>query len=794
MDLNALIDITETMAKDLNCPCYQHIYQNKTKIGGYKTLKTLAKGGYGEVFLAENKGKIFAIKRVNKDMIKKNPNSTFFMNEREIMTRAKTEWLVGAHECLQDDIYLYFVMDFVPGGDLMGYLSKMDSISETEIVFYASEIAHALNEVHKLDFIHRDLKPDNIFIRRDGHISLGDFGSSAKMKDGRTSSSVPVGTPDYVCRDLLLGEKNEYGKEVDFWTLGVIIYEMIVGEPPFFTDSLKQTYQKILRIEYEKIQSGSAELRDLLDRLICEKEKRLDFEGVKKHPFFKGIDWSSMGQQKPPFVPEVKDEGDISNFVDVNFKADDSSIWGGYKEFVGFTFDPKYVSTFGEVLSAQISQGIDQKEKQELDQIIESKMMEIDDLNWTIEDLNTEKQIKAKELSENSMQLSKLVSDLMQKKEELNCIKDGISCRQEELHNIKSDISSKMEVLKNPNQNAVVLGAVKDMRNSLERARLGEEISEIKSIAYWFYRENETLRKQIEIQDVKVENSDVDELKKQLRIYKTEIRDYQARIEQEIAQKYKLETDLKQLREAFSKVNTAAVQLSFSVTNAITNIPLSIKIDRSIFIYNGKDYSINSIYVRDSKPGEYHHFPYKKKALTVIIHFLKESTSSTKSSAMRRSLKCLEEDLEKELVIYKGIEDLKLMLTGTSQKEVEEQRQGTIKKIEHLQQEISRAKNSTITEYELGDEEKVYEFNNHIFREHTVGKGTLCDHCNDVLYGVVNQSYHCRDCLLTVHKSCYVLVATSCELQKAINRGKMVPIVCKSIEEKERLMKVFQPI
>lgn len=835
MDLSAIIDLTEMFAKDLGICTYQKIYQNKTKITDYKILNNLAKGGFGEVFVAEKAGEIYAIKRLSKDMVKRNKNSAFFMLEKEIMTDIDSDWIVRAHECIQDDIYLYFVMDFISGGDLLGYLSKTDVINEEQIRFYAAEILLAIESLHNAGFVHRDLKPDNVFITKSGHCKLGDFGSAAKLIDGKTSSTVPIGTPDYVCRDVLMNNDSGeaiYDSSVDLWTLGVMIYEMITGEPPFYSESLKDTYRKITKIDYTPLNQGSTELKDLLNKLICCREQRLDIMGIKSHPFFRSINWSKIREISPPYVPVVHSDGDISNFVDSNFKPETSTIKGGYKDFVGFTFDPKYVATFGEMLTKQLTtirnnDGITlsnlhnkvelinkttneseltdllknlkleitnseaklKVKEQEMNNLLESKMLEIDDLNLTIEDLVTEKDQKQKELIKNREELKKTINELLFKKDELREILESVLEKKQELENLQSDIKKKLDLMNKGQYKDFIRDSIDDLQRTIIRSRYAETIKELKTSIYWFYKEHSVLCKELEESKEIVTDASVDELKKQLRGYKTEIKDYQQKIEAEIAARINLENENKKLNKMLKENKTTTTTIAFNVKNALNDKQIHILFEDGQFIFDDQKYDSNAIYIREIKNQEYHHFPYKKRSLTIVVHFLKEYCCSSNGVA-KRSAKAVETELEKELDILANLEDLAILLTDDALKEVQAQINGSKKKLDSLRHELNIAKTSTIQEFMYKDEDRVLEFNNHLFTEHTVGKGTLCDHCNEVIYGVVKQAYHCRDCLLTVHKSCYVLIETSCELQQAINKGSFIPIVMKNIEEKEKILSI----
>lgn len=822
IDINFLIDASEA----LDIERFSYIHSSKTKPSDYKILKTLAKGGYGEVYVVEKAGIVYAMKKVAKSMVVKNPNTAFFMNEKEIMTSTSSEWIVRCHECLQDSAHLFYIMDFIPGGDLMGYLSKIDIMPEHEICFYAAEIFMAVDAMHRLGWIHRDLKPDNILLDREGHIKLGDFGSCIKMRDGVAESSFTVGTPDYLSPDLLvsIGETVRYGTEVDLWTVGVIIYEMYHGTTPFYSDTLRETYAKIESIDYKCDENIPADLKDLIEHLLCKKEQRYGIEQVKAHPFFKDIDWDSHKSASPYYKPRLADDGDISNFIDTDFVPDNTNIDCGYRDFVGFTYDPRHCEYIKAAmrLGAQCERRRDAEEQcrtsgpqvaltdvQNKVQCMacSDKANSSEDARKEIRALTQEKEYKESLLRQYNQSLEKIFSQIAQKKDEHEGITGKIHSAREELNDIKQDISSKIKMLKGIEEEivrgterpATAGGSIhdlrqlnedlKDIRRMVERSKVAESLAQMKKIGYWFYKENSGLRARAAGDDT--DSKGIDELKKQLRIKRTEIREYQQKIDQEIIGRKKLEEQLRLLRNS-AKSSTVALAMSFECVDVSSNRAVTLAIEGDSFRVVGvetKEYALCNIYIRELKNNEQHHLSYKKRALCVKIFFLRETVKST-NSGTRRSLKALETDLQKEEQILKGLDSLIRVLDGVSLKDAQLQKQGSEKKLQQLQEEIERAKRTTITEVEVDDNENVTEFNNHLFYEKTVAKGTLCDHCNEVLYGVYNQALCCRDCLLVVHKSCYVLGDISCELSRAIRAGTNMVVLCRSIEEKERLMKL----
>ncbi|XP_042225183.1 rho-associated protein kinase 2-like isoform X3 [Homarus americanus] len=328
----------------------------------FTNIKVIGRGAFGEVQLVRHRftKKVYAMKLLSKFEMIKRSDSAFFWEERDIMAHANSEWIVQLHFAFQDSKFLYMVMDYMPGGDLVNLMSNYD-VPEKWAKFFCAEVVLALDAIHSMGFVHRDVKPDNMLLDSSGHLKLADFGTCMKMdKDGLVRSDTAVGTPDYISPEVLKSQGGEgvYGRECDWWSVGVFLYEMLVGDTPFYADSLVGTYGKIMdhknSLKFPEDIEISTEAKSLICGFLTDRLTRLGGNGVdeiKRHKFFVNDQWTfdTIRECVPPVVPDLTSDDDTSNFDEVENEdtpeesfPNPKAFVGNHLPFVGFTYSKDY--------------------------------------------------------------------------------------------------------------------------------------------------------------------------------------------------------------------------------------------------------------------------------------------------------------------------------------------------------------------------------------------------------------------------------------------------------------------
>jgi len=325
----------------------------------FTPIKVIGKGAFGEVRLVQKKdtGHVYAMKVLAKLKMLEKEQVAHVRAERDILVEADHQWVVKMYYSFQDAINLYLIMEFLPGGDMMTLLIKRDTLSEECSQFYVAEVALAIESIHKLGFIHRDIKPDNLLLDARGHIKLSDFGlctglkkshrtefyrdlSQAKpsdftsnpmdskrraeswKKNRRALAYSAVGTPDYIAPEVFL--HTGYGAACDWWSLGVIMYEMLIGYPPFSSESAVETYKKVMNwkesLVFPPETPISEQARNTIMMFCSEADVRLGAKGIpelRPVEFFKGVDWEHIRERPAAIQVDVKSIDDTSNFDDI---------------------------------------------------------------------------------------------------------------------------------------------------------------------------------------------------------------------------------------------------------------------------------------------------------------------------------------------------------------------------------------------------------------------------------------------------------------------------------------------
>lgn len=353
-----------------------HLRKRRTRLrqGDFQILTQVGQGGYGQVYLAQKKDtrEVCALKVMSKKLLFKLDEIRHILTERDILTAAKSDWLVKLLYAFQDDTQIYLAMEYVPGGDFRTLLNNTGVLHNRHARFYIAEMFSCIDALHILGYIHRDLKPENFLIDSTGHVKLTDFGLAAGMlSPGKIESMrvkleevgntpVPfgrpmeqrtmaerrqgyqslrqrevnyaksiVGSPDYMAPEVLKGE--EYDFTVDYWSLGCMLFEALAGYPPFAGAAVEETWQNLKR--WQKVLRKpvyedpnyflSRRTWDLITRLVAGKDTR--FKNIKEihaHDYFAEVDFASLREQRAPFVPELDSETDAGYFDDFSSEAD----------------------------------------------------------------------------------------------------------------------------------------------------------------------------------------------------------------------------------------------------------------------------------------------------------------------------------------------------------------------------------------------------------------------------------------------------------------------------------------
>uniref|UniRef100_A0A8B9PG01 Protein kinase C n=1 Tax=Apteryx owenii TaxID=8824 RepID=A0A8B9PG01_APTOW len=337
----------------------------------FDLIRVIGRGSYAKVLLVRLKknDQIYAMKVVKKELVHDDEDIDWVQTEKHVFEQASSNpFLVGLHSCFQTTSRLFLVIEYVNGGDLMFHMQRQRKLPEEHARFYAAEICIALNFLHERGIIYRDLKLDNVLLDAEGHIKLTDYGMCKEGLGPGDTTSTFCGTPNYIAPEILRGE--EYGFSVDWWALGVLMFEMMAGRSPFdiITDNpdmntedylFQVILEKPIRIPRFLSVKASHVLKGFLnkdpkERLGC--QPQTGFSDIKSHTFFRSIDWDLLEKKQatPPFQPQITDDYGLDNFdtqftsEPVQLTPDDEDIIKriDQSEFEGFEYiNPLLLST-----------------------------------------------------------------------------------------------------------------------------------------------------------------------------------------------------------------------------------------------------------------------------------------------------------------------------------------------------------------------------------------------------------------------------------------------------------------
>jgi serine/threonine protein kinase len=305
---------------------FQHTEKRHYGPDDFSVLKLIGKGTFGQVYQVRKKDtkRIYAMKVLQKKVIVQKKEVAHTVGERNILVRtamADSPFIVGLKFSFQTPTDLYLVTDYMSGGELFWHLQKEGRFDEKRAKFYIAELILALQHLHMHDIVYRDLKPENILLDANGHIALCDFGLSKANLTKNDTTNTFCGTTEYLAPEVLLDEQG-YTKMVDFWSLGVLVFEMCCGWSPFYAEDTQQMYKNIAfgKVRFPR-DTLTTEGRNFVKGLLNRNPKhRLgaqdDAEELKRHPFFADIDWEALTKKliTPPFKPKLLSETDTQNF------------------------------------------------------------------------------------------------------------------------------------------------------------------------------------------------------------------------------------------------------------------------------------------------------------------------------------------------------------------------------------------------------------------------------------------------------------------------------------------------
>ncbi|KAG1455372.1 hypothetical protein G6F56_007080 [Rhizopus delemar] len=317
ISINGCIPVPRILTpnEDLRVPAHFQLNQFNIK-------QRIGSGHSSQVYLAQHvmNHQLYAIKAIDKQLIVTETQMRHIYDEKQVLMTVHHPFLMRLWGTFQTGQYLHLVTEYLPGGELSRLMKK--KFSEDQARFYAAEIVSALEHLHQRDIVYRDLKPENVVLDSRGHVKLIDFGFAKVLKE---VTFTLCGTPDYLAPEII--RARGYTQDVDWWSLGVFIFEMLVGVTPFFAETPMELYQNILLCDINWMCDMSTEAKDLIQGLLQSKPKdRFKIDDIKAHPWFSAIDFDQLSNMTAPFIPEQVNHSNnqvFTQFYDISEHQDD---------------------------------------------------------------------------------------------------------------------------------------------------------------------------------------------------------------------------------------------------------------------------------------------------------------------------------------------------------------------------------------------------------------------------------------------------------------------------------------